>query len=75
MKVSINGLRRKIAQDFNRVLKTVNHEFIWGTEFDEDDKENWHKLREDLAFLLLIHDDHGEMDELNPDDLLDIPPD
>ena len=74
MKVSINGLRRKIAQDFNQVLKTVNQELIWGTEFDENDKENWHKLREDLAFLLLIHD-CGEMDELNPNELLDIPPD
>jgi hypothetical protein len=63
MKVSMNGLRKNIAREFNEALSTVTGE-IW-ENFDEDDKEKWHELRSSLAFLLLVHGD--DMEEIDPD--------
>jgi len=69
--VSLDGLRRTIARGFNNVLRTVNDGEIW-EKLDETDKEAWHELRQHLAFLLLCNGD--EMTELDPDQLLDLPP-
>jgi hypothetical protein len=76
MKVSMNGLRRNLARDFNGAFKTLTYADKWNdslwSQLDESDKDKWHQLRQSIAFLLLVHDaDYGDdFSELDPDEYL-----
>lgn len=65
MQVDINGLRINLARSFNDLCHTLDVDAL-----NADQYQALQDLRQNIAFLLLVHDKSIEMKELIPDQYL-----
>ncbi len=73
MQVSVDGLRRNLAHDYNELVRTlrqlvededIQDASVWGDAFGEIE-EKLQAIRESVGLLLLIYSDDGEFKQLD----------